>query len=877
MPWVVSAHGDEGVRAQAAALAGRVAADPAISPADVGWSLITTRSRFEHRAVVVGEDRDRLLAGLWALAAGEPDPGVIPPAVAAAGTTVFLFSGQGSQRLGMGAGLYERFPAFATAFDEVCGLLDAHLEHPLREVVFTGVSGHDGLLDHTTYAQAGLFAVHVALSRLLASLGIEPDVVIGHSIGEIAAAYVAGVFDLADACRLVAARATLMGRLPAGGAMAAIQARADELADDIDGPAGRVALAALNTPDSTVISGPAELVSEVSAAWAERGRKTKALAVSHAFHSPLMDPILEEFTRAIGDLTYHRPAVPLISNLTGLPADEEIATPDYWARHIRRPVLFAPAIAHIASEAGVLLELGPDPVLATAAQYTLDHLDGMRDDPTADPTADRHAPLVLSALTGKQPETQALCHTLARLDTAGRPVDWTRWFAADPAPQVVDLPTYAFQRERYWLAPGGGIGDMGAAGLRRVEHASLPAAVALADGGLVLTGRISATGDHGWLADHQVLGTVLLPGAALVEWALRAADEAGCGGVEELVLQAPLVLPESAGVRVQVVAGAAGADGRREVWVHSRPDEDDGPLGDAPWVCHATGMLAPESAESAESVEGLGEKWPPPGAQPVDLDGFYERVAASGYGYGPAFRGLRAVWRDGADVLAEITLPEAAGDPTGFGVHPALLDAALHPWLLIGEPGDDGRVWLPFAWNGVSLWAAEATTVRVRLTPDEGDEQGERGVRVTVADVTGATVLSVDSVVTRPADIDRLTAKAERGADGQFVLEWTPLPAGAAGLDPASPDPGEPGWAVLGKDEFGLAGTTACHPDLDALAAAIDAGTPVPSTVLTCVRAASRTDAGDGLSAAEGVLALVQGWLAEPRLTDARLVLVTRG
>ncbi|MFJ1991470.1 type I polyketide synthase [Streptomyces asiaticus] len=446
VPWVVSARGAEALRGQARALAERVNADPGVSAAEVGWSLLRSRTLFDHRAVVIGQDREELVAGLEALAAGEPHPGLVHPGGAAevVGQTVFLFSGQGSQRPGMGAELYDRFPVFAEAFDEVCGLLDPHLEHPLRELVFSRDPEQAALLDHTTYAQAGLFALHISLARLLDSVGVRPDAVIGHSIGEIAAAHIAGVFDLPDACRLVAARATLMGGLPEGGGMVTIAATPDELTHDLTTHNGQVSIAALNTPGNTVISGPVDLIAEISATWAAKGRKTRTLTVSHAFHSPLMDPILAPFKEAISGLTYHQPTIPLISNLTGEPADEQIATPEYWAQHIRQPVHFHPAITHTTPHTGAYLELGPDPVLATATHHTLHHHTTETDRPT---------PLIASVLTRKQPDAQALTHTLARLHTAGVNVDWTSWFPADPAPQVVGLPTYAFQHQRFWLAP----------------------------------------------------------------------------------------------------------------------------------------------------------------------------------------------------------------------------------------------------------------------------------------------------------------------------------------------------------------------------------------------------------------------------------------
>ncbi|TGA92981.1 type I polyketide synthase, partial [Streptomyces palmae] len=445
LPWVLSAHSPRALRGQAEALARRIAVEPGWSAAEVGWSLVATRARLDHRAVVVGGDRSELAEGLRALAAGEGHPAVVcrDATAATGGWRVFLFGGQGSQCVGMGAGLYERFPVFAAAFDEVCGLLDPHLEHPLREVVLHG-RPEPGLLDHTTYTQAGLFALQVGLVRLLDACGVRPDAVIGHSVGEVAAAYTAGVFSLADACRLVAARATLLGRLPSGGAMTAIEATAEELAADLARYGGEVAVAALNTPTSTVVSGPAEPVSRIGAAWRERGRRIKELTVSHAFHSPLMEPALADFAEAIGGLAYHRPRTVLISNVTGEPAGEEIAGADYWVQHIRRPVRFHPAVAQAAPRTGVFVELGADAVLLPAVQHTLDALAGDR------ASEEPRRPLLVPTLSRTRPEAEELAHALARLHTVS-PVDWRPWFTADPAPHTVDLPGYAFQRERYWL------------------------------------------------------------------------------------------------------------------------------------------------------------------------------------------------------------------------------------------------------------------------------------------------------------------------------------------------------------------------------------------------------------------------------------------
>ncbi|MEU1669269.1 type I polyketide synthase [Streptomyces sparsogenes] len=438
-PWVVSARGQGALRDQARRLLDATADG---DPKAVGWSLVTSRAVFDQRAVITGRDTETLRAGLAALAAGEDHPALVrrEAGVPASGSRVFLFSGQGSQRPGMGAGLHERFPVFADTFDEICALLDPHLDHPLREVVFATHPHHTDLLNHTTYTQAGLFALQVALTRLLQHCGLHPDAVIGHSIGEITAAHIAGVLTLEDACRLVAARATLLGTLPPGGAMTALEATPEEATEALAPYDGHVTIAALNAPTNTVISGPADLVTNITTTWKERGRKTKALTVSHAFHSPLMEPVLNDFHHAIKDLTYQQPTIPLISNLTGQPASEDITTPDYWVRHVRQPVHFHPAVAHIAPHTAAFVEVGPDAVLIPAAQNTLDTLDNLPASP----------PLLIPTLTRKQPDVEAVAHALARLHTH-TPLDWRPWYTDQPTPTTIDLPTYPFQRERYWL------------------------------------------------------------------------------------------------------------------------------------------------------------------------------------------------------------------------------------------------------------------------------------------------------------------------------------------------------------------------------------------------------------------------------------------
>ncbi|ASQ92847.1 type I polyketide synthase [Streptomyces sp. 11-1-2] len=885
VPWVVSGRSAEALRGQAAALAERVGGAAEFSSVDVGWSLVTTRSVFEHRAVVVGADRAELVAAVEALAGGVSHSSVVQSGVAAlAGDSgpVLVFPGQGSQWVGMGAELLEVSPVFAARVGECERALSAYVDWSLMDVL----RGADGAADlgRVDVVQPVLWAVMVSLAAVWAGYGVCPVAVVGHSQGEIAAAVVAGALSLEDGAKVVALRSKALRRLAGGGAMASLgvgQEQAGQLLSDLGDQAAGVGVAAVNGPSSTVVSGPPEQVAAVVVACQEVGERARLIEVDYASHGPQVEEIREELNEVLAGvcpLDTSGSGTAFYSTVTGGRTATTDLDTGYWVTNLRERVRFTDAVeALLADGHRVFIEASTHPVLTLGLQETFEEAD---------------IPAVTVPTLRRDHGGQAqLLHSLAQAFTAGVDVDWSAAFPADPTPRTVDLPTYAFQRQRYWATATGGVGDVGAAGLQRLEHPLLRAAVGLADGGLVLTGRVSATGGDGWLGDHVVAGVPLAPGAALVEWALRAADEAGCGGIEELALQVPLVLPPSGGLRVQIVVGEAAEDGRRDVRMHSRPDRDAEPGADPDWVTHAEGVLSPPAAPGA--AEELGGVWPPEGAKPMDVEGFYEHAVASGYAYGPSFQGLRAVWRDGADLVAEVALPEAAGDADGFGIHPALLDAALHPMLLAAdiEAADDGGMRLPFAWNGVSLWAAEATTVRVRLSPRQPSPHqdgavGERGVRVVVADAMGAPVLTVDSLTMRPADPHQLRAGDGRGVDGLFTLDWIPMP----GVSEAETSDAM-GWVVLGEDALHLAeepglgdGGVVCHPGLEALAATLDEGASPPAFAVTHLPAGgglpgagAAATAADGLAAVGRALELLQGWLTEPRLAEIRLVVVTRG
>ncbi|MGC7102888.1 SDR family NAD(P)-dependent oxidoreductase [Amycolatopsis lurida] len=751
LPWVLSARTPAELPLQAAKLqeflTGEV--DETATAA-----ALADRPAHEHRAVVVaagGEERDRELA---TLTGRQTVRGTARPDA----TVAVVFSGQGAQWAGMGRQWYDEIPAFATAFDAVRVLADAQLDVPLTEVIADAE-----LLDRTEYAQVALFGVEVALYRTLESWGVRPTVLIGHSIGEIAAAHVAGVLTLADAVTLVVNRGALMQRLPAGGAMLAVGAAEDEVADWLADDK-RVAIAAVNSPGSVVLSGVADAVAAIARQAEAAGKLTRYLKVSHAFHSPCMEPMLAGFHAVLSGLQWSAPRIPIISTVTGAEAGEkEIRSPDYWVRHARDTVRFRDAVA--ALRVGAVVELGPHAVLTSAI----------------DESVVGEKPVVTAVGHRGRPQTARLLRAVGALWTTGVSVDWPAVLPATAA--RAEPPTYAFDRKRFWPDAAHHAADVAAAGLSGVDHPLLGAAVSLADGDtVVLTGRLS-TRTHPWLTDHAVLGSVLLPGTAFVELALRAGRDAGCSSVRDLTVEAPLVLGDGA-TQLQVVVGPAGADGDRTVSVHARPDD-----GHAVWTRHASAVVRP----STGGPDGFGEvaaAWPPPGATPVDIDGLYPALRTMGYEYGPAFQGLRAVWRRGSDVYAEVSLP---GEPTGFGIHPALLDAALHPMGLL-DNADTARV--PFAWTGVRLLATGATSVRVAITAVAGN-----AVRVRVADPAGMPVLGIDELVVRP--VSRIRPAV---ADALFTRRWEPIAEQDGVADAVVLDCGA--LPVMATDEPDRAGET---------------------------------------------------------------------
>ncbi|MFB6392740.1 type I polyketide synthase [Polymorphospora sp. 2-325] len=787
-PLVLSARTAPALREQARQLESHLRRRPEQPLPEVAVAT-AGRTAFAHRAVVLEP------AGLADLAAGRPHPAVVTGTVAE-GKLAVVFPGQGAQRQGMGRELAAADPEFAADLAEVCAAFDPYLDRPLRTVI----DDEPDLLDQTGYTQPALFAVEVALYRRLRRAGVRPDYLLGHSIGELTAAHVAGVLSLADAARLVAGRARLMQALPAGGAMAALQAAPHEVEALLD-PAGQTGIAAVNGPTAVVVAGPAAEVDQLVDAFAGQGRKTTRLRVSHAFHSPLMEPMLAEYGALAEGVEHAAPRLPVVGNETGEPVEE--FTAGHWTRHVRQPVRFAQSVRWLAAQ-GVtrFLEVGPGGALSAMV------LDSAGDAPDA-----ATGPVAVPLLRTGRAEPESFTHALARLFTLGVAVDWSA--VVGPAPRA-ELPTYPFQRRRYWLTPP----------TRPVlgEPVELPAAAGRP--GLMFAGELSLAAQP-WLADHRIRGTVVVPGALLAELAAAAGDRAGCPEVAELLLHAPLTLPDTGAVQTRIVVAEPGADGARPLAVHARPTGGT-------WTRYATGTVAPVRDSDATRLR----IWPPPGAAELSTADCYADLRAAGYEYGPVFQGLGRAWQRGVETFADVALPpEAAGTADRFLLHPALLDAALHALGLRADADD--QLALPFSWTGLQVHARGAAAVRARLTRT-GD-----GIEVTLADPTGAPVASIRRLALRPVDPDQLAAA--RPPDGTYELCWVPYDAGAgtsAGGDAA----------ITWLDE-------------------LPADAAVPDVVFAALPPGGDEPAG----AVAAALELARRWLTDQRFAAARLAVVTRG
>nr|WGC84433.1 RsnC [Streptomyces sp.] len=837
LPWVLSAKTPEALREQAERLRAHVEAHPEISPLDIGYSLATTRAALEHRAGVIGHDREELLAGLKTLATGEPSPNIVQGIAAGSGAVnvAFVFPGQGSQWVGMAVELLDTSPEFTHHLNACAQALTPYIDWNLTDVL-RGTPGAPGY-DRVDVVQPALWAVLVSLAELWRTHGIEPAAVIGHSQGEIAAATIAGALTLNDAARTVALRSQAITTITGHGGMMSCALSAHHLTTHLTPWADQLTIAAINGPHSTVIAGNPTALHQLQQHLETQGIRARIVPVDYASHSPHVEAIEHNILTALAPITPQTSAIPFYSTLTGGLFDTTGLTPDYWYRNLRHPVLFEQTTRALLTDGHThLIETSPHPVLTIGIQETIDTT---------------NTPATTQGTLKRDHGTLHTFHTaLTQAHTTGLTPNWTTLY---PHAHTTPLPTYPFQRHHYWLNTPTTLNTENAAaqlGLDSARHPLLGATVALADGDAVLlTGRLSPT-THPWLTHHTITQTPILPGTAYIELAIRAGDQAGCGTLEELLIHSPLAFTEGEAVQLQLRLEAPDDTGRRTLSIHSRPEDTE---ADTPWIRHATAALTTDAAPAGFDLT----TWPPTSAATIELDGLYQRLEGMGLSYGPTFQGLDAAWRDGDDILAEVRLPEDA-DADSFGLHPALLDAALQAVSLgdfFDDAGGEVRARLPFSFSGVRLYATGASVLRVRLAP-----AGPDSVRLSVADGTGRPVAEIDSLVLRPLPAAGAIGPRPARHDALFHVEWTDLTPGSA-----------------------ESVSTARYEELGALVP----GAEVPEAVLATLSGgggeaaelASRTH-----EVADRALALVREWLSEDLVSHGstadgqpQLVLVTEG
>ncbi|MCT9008768.1 type I polyketide synthase [Streptomyces rhizosphaerihabitans] len=731
----------------------------------------------------------------------------------------------------------ESSPVFAEQMRACAQALEPWVSWSLIDTVCAGPRAAD--LDDVDVVQPVLFAVMVSLARVWRSLGVTPDAVIGHSQGEIAAACVAGALTLPDAAKIVALRSRMLATVAGQGSMAGILLPERRVRELLKRWNGRVVIAAVNGPNSTTVSGEATAVGELVAVCEAEGARARLIPSSVPGHSPLMDRFKDRLQDELGRITPAPTPVAIYSTVTGDLIDPaELATP-YWFRNLREPVRFETAMTRIIEhQHSAVIEVSPHPLLVMNIQEMIDTTPGA-------------AGFAVGSLRRGEGGLTRLYQSAAEAFVAGADVSWQAAFPGQDGGRWVELPTYAFQRKRYWLDTPDETTTASTS-----DHPLLDAVIDLPDdgehGGVVAGGRLSLE-RHPWLAEQVVHGAVLAPATVLAELALWAAHKAGCDGVDELTLETPLVLSRTADREIRVVV-----DPKQVISVHSRGE------GEAEWTRNAVGVAGSGTTGTRGRTDLTA--WPPAGAAAVPFEDEYTRLAALGFSHGPLLRGLKQVWRQGDTLFAEVELPAPDGADQGrFRIHPALLHAALLPAGL-GRFADNARPegWLPFRCTGLRIGSARPTALRVALAP-----AGENALSMTLADQNGAPVGSVASLSLRPADVEKLTELSFDHKDALFRIDWVPLPV------PSGHATGR--YAVLGTPDTHAASPgpgEALFAGLEELAAS---GGEIPPVVIAAV---DRADGGDTPAALERnlhrVLRWTKDWLADDRFSASRLVVVTR-
>ncbi|MFB7716082.1 HAD-IIIC family phosphatase [Nocardia sp. NPDC056100] len=880
----ISARSEASLHGQAQRLLDLVSADPTLEPAPVARSLALRRTRFERRSVVVAADREQMIDALRALVDGSESPDAVTGngAVLTNAKTAFIFPGQGTQWVGMARDMLLASEEFRTEFERCDKAFSALLGWSPQERLATMTV--EDLWDHPLI-QPLLFMIMAGLAATWRAAGVTPDAVIGHSQGEVAAAYCAGVLELGDAARIVVTRSRLIQDIEEPGAMAVVGLPEAEVIPRLAKFSDRVSIAAVNVRRSTFVTGQQAAVEEFLAELTEAGiyNKLRAAGPSLGGHSPMYEPLREPLAAALAGMTAEAPVTQWYSTVTGEPITESVE-PGYWFRNARQTVRFADTVERMIGDGfRYFVELGAHPMLTAAVKSLSDELS--------------REVIAVGSLLRDQDGPTALARAQAELHVAGHELDWTSLL---PDAARVDLPTYAFDERSFWTERLNR--DSTALGLGDIEHPILGAVVPQPDsGGIILTGRVSRRLQP-WVTDHAGPNAVLMPGAALIELAIRAGDEVDSPVVRELLLRAPLLVPERGALRVQAVVGGLDAQDCRTVRIYARDEQDP----DAQWTLHADGLLAKESAlapahsDSPLRTSGYADAWvapdpatpgqahsdtatwPPQGAERIDVAELYTALHARGHQYGPYFQGMRAAWRRADEIFAEIELPESAhGDATRFGIHPALLDAALHATALYADDGTHAL--LPFAWTDVTLWASGATALRVRLT-----RSGAETVSMSATDRTGNPVVSVGSLLLRPVAATQWDAASLAPAYRRlFRLNWTERTLGTGNRALTVAEWHSPDLTTAGSESTSAAsgsGTVATSTATNGVHA------PAQDTARPTWRSASAENADAVIllvpkgnspeqvhTVTQDLLATLQTIIGDPRFERATLVVRTRG
>ncbi|HET8932534.1 MAG TPA: SDR family NAD(P)-dependent oxidoreductase, partial [Polyangiales bacterium] len=849
---LLSARDEAALRAQAERLARWIEAHPDAALADVAHTLAVHRTSFDKRAAIIASSLSEAAESLAALSAGSSHPTLVTGQVKPGGKLVFVFPGQGSQWQGMGRELLDE----SSVFRETIEACDSALRPWTGWSVLAYLRGDADPkvppFERVDAVQPALFAVSVGLTAVWRSLGIEPAAVVGHSQGEVSAAVVSGALSLEDGARVVALRGQAVRRRSGDGAMLLIERPLSEVSELIAPYGAALSIAAVNTESSTIVSGDVAAVDSLLDELQSRSLFARKINVDYASHSAHMDELLPELREQLASIAPRAGAIPLYSTVQAERLTGQELDADYFCRNLRQTVRFDLALSRLLSDGhGVFVEVSAHPVLTLT-------LDALRETRGA---------VVVASLQRERGGYRQLQRALAELHVHGHPVDWKRQLQAAQGRRL-QLPTYAYQRERFWPELVRAHKDARALGLDPVQHPLLGALTQLPESGAeVFSGNLSLA-DQPWLRDHAVHGHVLIPGTGLLELALHAARNAALTAVRELTLEQPLLVPHDKAVQLQVSLSAADEQGTRRVTIHSRS-------GGAAWVRNASGQLHADAQPQSDARFDELRDWPADETEQVLLDGFYERLQEQGLQYGTTFRGLHELRSRGNVAFGRVALPEAArASAAQFALHPALLDAALHTLAAAAEaaaPNEPQQgVWLPFEWSEVELYQTGVAELRVRVEIEVSEaEGGPRRAQATVlvADEQGQPVARVGALRMRPAPAQLAPRAAPISREIKYLFQLA--------FQPVELPEAEPVEQVVLSDRT----TLALRLGLPCVHALSELPEPTPRRLI--VDATSRAQlplparAAEAMTRSEHSMQLLQAWLASEALAQTELVFVT--